>query len=608
MGVWNLYRSPEEIRADMAERAELAQALEPVRRLAGYWAEHFSDDPAVFSGWLHHYVCPKCAAQLSFDVARPGWHECPACGAAGEGRDVEEAWTYQRRVQIGAGIEAAALLFYIENDERMRAYALSAIAWYADRYVAFPELKNFPGRAKVMAQSLDEAVWGTKLLRALHLLGLDPACEQMKRLHHLLTLPMARLVMAQQHGIHNIPLWHSAFAVGAGAVMGDRTLLRQSLEGDLGARSQVTRGFTSDGIWYENSTLYHYYALEAATNLCEMLRLAERPDYSAVYERVVQGYLAPTRIMFADGSIPATNDGWNGGSAVANVDRLRRAYRALEGAVDASSIAQALWTLPEKVAQPSLGALLMGTPADPGRPGRPVSVLLPESRMAMLRGKACVFCKFGNLTASHAHPDALSICIEGFALDTGTPGYGSALHREWYTQTISHATFVVDGQNQSRTAKGTADMAADGCGLRAEVTDAYPGVRAQRTLQLTPEFLSDELSVACDGPRIIDWVFHASGDFCADGDAAPCAALGEGNGYQHIRSWARWSGDEPRFSWTAHGQTLALRFPAALGKAADIYLITSPDNPGHLMRNGVVVRVLASEAAYCAQWSLKPAQ
>ncbi len=602
-------RPAQEIRSDLRSRPEFSAALDSVRARAAFWRDHFADRVEDVTGWGHNYVCPKCAGPLTYDSTRRDWHDCKVCDGKGEGQDVREAWMHFYRHDMARGLMDIALLSMIGEPGYTRDMVLEKVLWYAERYPDFPEHGRWAGRGKVMGQSLCEAVWGIELLHALQMIGLAADSAEARALHHKMFLPMARLVMAQSGVIHNIPLWHAACAVGVAAVFDDKRLMDQSLgysqdvwrQAQMGGFAQVTQGFTQDGLWYENSFGYHYYALEAATYLCTFLREIGM-DVPEINQRVLRGYISPLQMAFEGGEVPAMNDGWRGTNALQNLGRLRRAYHILHDQPGADELARAIWHDEAAANAPSLGALLHGTPPRPVQTGKPASVNLPGNCIAMLRGAADVYLKYGNLSASHAHPDALHIDIYPWARDTGTPGYGSLLHRTFFTQSVVHNTFVVDGQNQSRVVRGTCALSPDGRELTAEVADAYPGIFARRTLRMEGEKLCDELSVRADAPHTIDYVFHAAGAFAATGEWEEDALAQKENGYQHLASVRKCVGEEPVFTWAREGCTLTMRF-APQAEGAAVYTAVSPDNPGHLTRTCVLVRVQAAEAVFRAVFS-----
>lgn len=604
---WTWMRTDAELRA-AAQQSDYQPVLDKVRNRVRYWMENFNDSHTIRPGWGHDYVCPTCASHIDFDSAKPGVYHCPSCDKdIPKTQKLSEAWTYYRRFEIGQAIHEAGILYRIEQDKAYADFIRRVVDFYANEYVNFPETPTWMTRGKIMAQSLDEAVWGINVLKGLILIDIDPDSEQAKRWHHLLFLPAARLVLGQQWGIHNIPLWHAAYAVGVAAVFKDDILARQAFAYDLAARNQVLKGFTEDGIWYENSTGYHYYSLEAATNLCRFIRWSGREsEATEVFQRVLDAYVAFLKLGFRDGTMPPFNDGWRHGGLeglAGKLDTYLGAYRLFEGVQGiegVSRIADAVSGLSEVG---RLGGLLYGKPQSSGAPEPYGSVNLPSNCLAVLRSEGIeVFVKYGNITQSHAHPDALAIAIPGFSEDLGTPGYGSPFHRNWFTKTLSHSTFVVDGKNQYSLAKGVSELTPDNT-LSIKLDNAYDGVSASRLLHVSGSQLDDLMEIECEGDHTIDWVFHGAGEFASDGETAPDTLPETEDGYVYLTNVKRYTGDIKAFTarWTLKGKTLSLAFDK-LADGSVVYLAQSPDNPADLHRHTILVRTKGSKAVVKARF------
>ncbi len=407
--------------------------------------------------------------------------------------------------------------------------------------------------------------------------------------------------MAQQWSIHNIPLWHAAYAAGAALLFGDERMYASVISQELGGYNQVLKGFTPDGIWHENSNLYHYYSLEAASNMCVFLHQAMRPE-PEIFARILQAALAPVRIAYRDGIISAMNDGWKGTNVYGKAKDMRWLAKPLEGVPEAN---QLLAYIREYGSKPCIQTLLYDVPKPKAdEAAKPVaSVLYAHNRVAVLRSPVTeVYVKFGNLTSSHAHPDALSVSFNGFSMDTGTPGYASRLHREWFTKTLAHNTFIVDTKNMNHLAKGEAILSEDGGKLTVTVADAYEGVRAVRELTLNGTELSDHLTTEASEEHDIDWIFHVLGDMKLDGETEPAVIpySGDDNGYAYLSDARRFKGSLFKATWTLDGETLTLKTDAGDG---EIFLARTPDNPATRKRTTILIRKRGESVGFEANFS-----
>jgi hypothetical protein len=582
---WAGTRSADELKADLPDEG-YARVWNIVRENAEWWKAHFNDTVDAVSGWRHNYHCPSCAADLDFYRDRPGWYKCPACGVMAERTEnLDEAWVYLYRFNLSEALIDAAVAYRITGEGSFADFVKNTILWYADRYSQFSEHGRWAGRGKVQGQSLDEAVWGVNLLWALKTCSFDPLSEEGRRMYRDLFLPMARLVMAQSWGIHNIPFWHASLAAGVALVFDDMKLYQQSMGGDLGARRQALEGFTADGIWYENSPSYHYYSLEAATYLAALIRESGLEDKEVEFiNRIRDGYLAFPRLGFRDGSLPCFND----------------SRKFVKGLTDRPGVYIAARIFPESAGE--LFTVMGGTQnvrakwlyGDPGEPRKSSDKTehLPSNCIAVLRTADIeVFTKYGNIAASHSHPDALEICIPPFAMDPGTTGYASPICRDWYRSTASHCTFTVDGKNQKFTAKGSAKTytGPDGSSsIRMEINDAFDGVRAIRTLRVAGNILEDDFELSSDEAHTYDWFFHGAGVFKAQGEFIPGSINERENGYNYLKDCHVWT--DHRCSWELRGKRIELNLEE-IPKGALMYIFKTQDNPAVETRHTILVRL-----------------
>lgn len=583
------------------------QVVADMRARVNYWQANFADSPQEKCGWHHNYVCPVCTGFLHFDAEKPDVHECPACHIQVDNTKlILEAWTYNKRLQISKMLKDAAVLYRMYEKPEDLAFIVRVVDFYAQHYVQFEEYGSYAGRGRIMGQSLDEAVWAVDVLKALLVAGFDGKSEQGQRWHHLLFLPIARLVVAQTGIIHNIPLWHAVAAFAAGVFFGDEWLVRHTLGGDLGLTEQITRGFTADGIWFENSSGYHYYSLTAALSMCVFARWAGKEEpLSTLFDRIIAGFTALPRLQFADGTLTAFNDSGRAegrGGIQSQLELYLEAARLFEGMDGAQAIAD---LLAGHDVCGTRGAFLYGIPNSAAtQQVQPcTSVHYAHNCLGVLRGGLVeVFFKYGNLHRSHAHPDALQISLPGFADDPGVPGYGSPFHRGWYTQTVAHNTFVVDGKSQIYDARGTASLSPDGHTITMEISDAYPGVKAQRTLSAQSDMLTDCLHVACEQEHIIDWVIHIAGEAEFTAQLVADSLPEQDNGYNYLRNVRRVIGTfSARF--THNERTLSLDYDELPAEAV-IYVAESPDNPANQTRHTILVRTHAAEMAVTARYTM----
>lgn len=613
-----MMRDAQAIRQDLDTRPELSALYLKRRELAEYWRTHFSDSPDMVGGWGHNAVCPACTEPLTYDRESPDRHVCSRCGQAHNTPDIREAWNATRRHDIIAGLNAAALVCHVEGGMAWQVFVLDTLTWYADHYDQFAEHGRWVGLARLGGHTLDEAIMGIGLLKAMMTAHVDPMGERAQHIKRKLFVPMARLILSQPTNLVNISLWHAAFATGVGVYFKDVAFLypmwkphRVGSEGpfdftrlcEMNGARLLMENITPDGLWRENSVSYHYYALSAAMEFYAFLKEADFSQDGTwdvrvlpllkdpqIRDAMARAFLAPLKLLFPNGDMPATSDGWK--YSLAKVAGMYiRAHFLLDDipAPDRDRLAAVIHAAGEPAA--SLDALLYGVPGDPGMDlVTQESVHLTHNKMAMLRsGDTHVFFKYGNLFAGHSHPDALELSIFPVSVDPGSLSYGVAIHGEYFHVGGSHSTFMIDGAGQYNGACGMAAMDKDGLGITGWIDNAIPGVKASRAVRIHDTTITDRMEIACDQPRQMDWLFHGSGDFMADGSWENIELPEKTHGFKHFSNVRRLQGTGGlRAQWTFEGFRLALSIPALDGAA--FYVAETPDNPTSRTRHAVLVR------------------
>lgn len=181
-------------------------------------------------------------------------------------------------------------------------------------------------------------------------------------------------------------------------------------------------------------------------------------------------------------------------------------------------------------AYPSSGAMIL-------RAHSPALALgdIPSNYLAM---------DIGDHGGWHGHYDKLNIVLWGhkqmLAEDPGCISYGNPAHHEWYKQTLSHNTLIVDGKSQAEASgelfafSSSKDMVIGSAGAGA----IYAGVQAGRAVALSGDVVLDALWANSDDEHLYEWVFHSRGDFsCAL--AGEAAAAPAGDGYKWVPDWHR---------------------------------------------------------------------
>jgi hypothetical protein len=516
--------------------------------------------------WTHWYSCKKDGAGLK--TVSPSEHRCPVCGTVYRGDPYDAVVLSHVHSSYSRAVRDLGLAYRFTGRAEFARRAGEILTGYADRYKTYPRHntngEDRIGGARIMAQTLDEAVW---LIPAAwgYSLAREALSEADRRhIESDLLLAAANVIREHKMGIHNIQCWKNSAVGLVGFATGNEELVREAIDDpERGFRVQIAKGVTDDGLWYEGSLGYHAYTMQALWPLAEAARQAGTDLYADRYRTL---YDAPLALALPNGDPPGFND-----SAGSNVTTLGSLYE----------LAYARWRRPEygrllaRTSRQSLQALLDGSEEVPAGPLIPEeSVLLKAAGFAMLRAPGtAVAVRFGMHGGGHGHPDKLNIVTFGggqlFGLDAGSINYGVPLHREWYRSTIAHNTVSVDQQLQAN-ADGQLEkwVAAGGATTLVAVADkAYPGVTLRRSLTLGGGELTDRFECSAEAERTYDWAFHARGSLTTSLSLkARTSPLGEGNGYQHLEKLAEGRAEGDWWArWEAGGARLTLRMKGAPG-------------------------------------------
>lgn len=446
------------------------------------WKTEPRDRAEYVAGWWHDFVDADNGAFLT-------WTPNPPKGVTPK---VFGAWVYGLRSRNAKMMLEAARLWCLTGDRQYFDWAASQLDFYAENYANWP-LQTEKATARLMHQSLDDATMLVSFVEAARLLDVGRnstppllTAERRSMWIDKLFLPMAALLDESFKRVHNIACWHRT-AQGMVAIYADDAVLwRRAIDGPFGVRQQVREGITSDYFWLEQSLGYNRYVVSALLPLFEFAalngKLSEIRHEAAIVENLM---LAPLVIRFPDGRVPTPADTTGIGQRVPDRAMLAAARRVFPTTIGnaADQTARNWGTLLD----PSVASIQ--DVEDLSLP-EVVSRSFESSRFALLKHDGWqVFFHYGQLDRSHAQEEALS--YEAYyhstdvTHDAGTVGYGSPLHRGYYTKAAAHNVPVVDLQGQSGWDPGTL-IAFDAVqpSVTASQANYRPDVSAERTVSI----------------------------------------------------------------------------------------------------------------------------
>jgi len=570
------------------------------------------DRPA---GFYHNYFCPSHGTQLRFDPAEPHQHRCTVDGQVFEGNPYDAAWRWFVNSRLSKAVFHLGLRFRIEEDTPSLERAREILIGYASRYGGHPVGNDAGyGQGRATFQSLDEAVWLIPLVRGYDLIRESLGEGDQKQIETGLLIPAAEHILTQKYDrIHNIECWHNAALAAVGYCLDDDALVDRAVGSAFGFHHQLADGVRDDGLWWEGSSSYHFYALAALMTLAQL----SEGEELRTSDRLRTMFDAPIRLAGPDNVLPAFNDCWYFSSLDADVCHgVPPAYAFYEvafGWYGAPGLAAVAARSAGGAARGSLEALIYGADdLPPASPAPRSSVLFQESGIACARtvdvsGRPLeLSLKFGPHGGTHGHPDKLSLTLwaadEAVSPDLGTPGYGIDLHESWYRHTLSHNTFLIDKAPQSEAEGELFEWETSGQTGRAAASVSfsgsdYDGVVARRVLMWDEGAVVDVLDVRCSRSRLIDWVFRVRGVNPKLSGLAPDdhQELSGDAGYRHIVRplwWKRGSG-EARIDWTLLEGAMAVAMP---GETGSVLVGAVPFSPAS-KESDILIRRRRAESA-----------
>ena len=484
--------------------------------------------PSEGGQWIFYYACPTHNATLHL---KDGKHACPQCGKVYDDERTRLAYITLQYDRIDHDVLTLAKAWHVTRRDAFAAEIVRVFTHYARHYPGFTRHDRW-GRFGILAviggrrfcQSLDEAVSIIKLAQAYDLVYDSPVWTPETRalVERDLFQATADTIYAfylVADGRNNHMTWFNAGVANVAVALGRADLLDKAIHGAKGLRWQLDASVGAEGLWFEGTIAYHFYALQAVIETVHAAR-AGGWDLSAD-PNLRRMFLAPLRLAYPNGQLPALNDG-----DTASIAGYRQFY----------GFAAETWPQEPRFRQF----------AETGKVPEQSGELLSGAGLAYLRqgsGDPAVaaILDFGQHGGHHGHPDKLNLMLYTMGrelfLDPGRLTYSCPEYQSWTRQTVAHNTVVVDQESQ-RGVDGVSRLFKQGDGWSAVVGEAsgvYPGTTLRRLLILTDRFLVDVFHVAADRSRILDWVLHGKAPLESSVDVEPMAGtLHDKAGYQHL--------------------------------------------------------------------------
>lgn len=492
--------------------------------------------PEESGDWTFYYACSTHNATL---LNKDGAHTCPVCGKVYDDERTHLAWVTRLHYSVDEACLTLAKAWQISGEEAFAREVWRILFRYAELTPGWQRHDRW-GRKGLMAviggkryaQSLDDACGIIQLARAYDFIydwsGITEADRQrVERDLFRETADSIHRMYLVYNGKNNHMTWYNAAVAIVGAVLGDSPYIERALRGSKGLRWQMVNSVTAEGLWYEGTMSYHFYALQAIMVTLEAARAVEA-DVATELEQTRRMFLVPLTLAYPDGTLPAIND-----SDRVSLTGYRRIYQRATALFDDAAI----------------HAFAAGDPL----PERP-SEVFSDTGLAYLRqwgeNPVMAILDFGQHGGHHGHPDKLNLLLfaAGKELfpDIGRLTYRCAEYETWARQTVAHNTVVLgrrsqrpdDGMVIASGKIGTADY------VIGESRGAYNGAVLRRALILLPGgVLVDLFRVEQrDKGKVIEWVLHGTMTMTivGGGPRQPLTApLHTSEGYQHLADLER---------------------------------------------------------------------
>ena len=405
------------------------------------------------ASWNLYYFCPEHGVRLMWDRHSPTQHRCPIDNQIFSGEPYDSAWWREMNGRNAQACYQLGLLWQLTGERRYADKAAEILTRYAEYYPAYQEHGNIPhnGPGKMNAQTLCEANCILDMA-----LGYDfiadalSAAEQHYICQRLLREAATFLMAHRSPQIHNHEVKIGAAIAVIGFILEDEGLLDFAVNQPYGLRWQLEHGLLDEGLWFEGSVHYHYYALQG---FMAFEKLAYGTYWSLRHLPYYRHMLDfPLSLLMPDGTFPRLNDCIAGQETLHHRDVYEFAWFLYHD----TRYAQVLHFLGEETQD--METLLWRDNALPETRASLIpdtSLYAPGAGISLWRkpqnGQA-VLIKHSPYGGEHDHYDRLSVLIwdKHFPVlpDLGTTGYGAAMHYAYYKNSATHNTLSVNQTNQ----------------------------------------------------------------------------------------------------------------------------------------------------------------
>ncbi|KFK96405.1 MULTISPECIES: heparinase II/III family protein [unclassified Serratia (in: enterobacteria)] len=579
--------------------------------------------------WNLYYFCPVHGVRLVWDRACSTHHRCPVDGQQFSGEPYDGAWWREMNGLNARACHQLGLLWQLTGEAQYLDKVTAILTAYAAFYPNYQIHGNIPhnGPGKMNAQTLCEANCLLEFALGFDYIAEALTAQQRDDIQSRLLRCGAEFLLA-----HRTPQLHNhevkiGSAIGVlGFILQDESLLEFAVNQPYGLRYQLEHGLFEEGLWFEGSIHYHFYALQGFLAFEKLAKGSRWSLLDAPFYRKMLSF--PLQLLMPDGNFPRLNDCIYGQEKLDHSDIYEFAWSCYRD----EAYAAALQAMYRATPRSNIDALLYGTDL----PAQPLQLLpqqhlhAPSCGITIWRNPAkrrALLVKHTPYGGEHDHYDRLSLILfnhgKEILPDLGTTGYGAQMHYAYYKNSATHNTLAVNQANQPPAIPQVLHYHENKafCWLDTEVdwrqpppvldshtrvewdNQAYRDVRFRRRLLWLEDALIDISSIENPHQQQLDWTLHLPGKALdATGDTATFSQNGPLSVMHDARVTPLLNSQPRHFAVSREGQALWLSGHAMLWQGS------APANPAVTDLSYLTLRSHQTQAEFVCVWDFNHKQ
>jgi oligo-alginate lyase len=524
------YENWSEVRKTVYTNPKWGHWIQHRKRLLDTWIASDREDFGADAGWMHAYTNPKGESNLTWTTNDPKPPQADKLNSA--------AWiAFNRMHNIRQTVEASRLSIILDSTE-YSSWAISQLLSYATAYEKLP-VKTWGGHARLMNQTLDEAVFLIEFCEAYRLLKPEISKEKQIEVEtNFIRKVNASFAKSRIPG--NIAFWQATASYVSSLVIGDEALRKEAVKGSYGLVDLINRYITSDGFTTESSLGYQAYVVSALSKSLLYSKIYADNKTTELLESTVHRLIKSAfNVRITERRFPNPGD-TVGQPAFGNKDFNSELIRAIRTDIGGQH-ANETYSWNTLLASLEESEYILNT-SSLGKSPRTLS----NNTLNIRRPPWSAFFKFGEPSGLHSHEDLFNVELAfnniDILVDQGTVGYGSPLHEKYFKRAVGHNTILIDGKYPAPTNQQVkSTIASDDRQAAAYYLSAETGSKITREIQLgdkfeqttTTENLSKEITVLHVLPVNCEMKTARQPDFTVASSKFETLELFELQNYQH---------------------------------------------------------------------------